>query len=695
MTEPVYTIAVDTGGTFTDLLVEDGSGRPRLYKRGTTPSDPVGGLFAALDAAAADMRVRLDTILARTALFVFGTTRATNAIVTRSTARTALLVTKGHPDVLLFREGGGRRSLFDYSEEYPEPYIPRSLTFELKERVLSDGRILIPLDEGEVRRVLEHLGEQSVEAVAVCLLWSVVNNEHEERVGRLLEHCLPDTPYTLSSRLNPTIREYRRMSSTAIDASLKPLMSAFFRRMEAALKSHGFRGRLLIMTSAGGVLDAATVADAPIHSIGSGPAGAPIAGRYFASLETESRTAIVTDAGGTTFDVSLLRDDEIPRTRETLVSNEGGTYITGFPSVDVRSVGAGGGSIAWVDTGGMLHVGPESAGADPGPVCYGRGNARPTITDACLTLGYLDPDYFLGGGIAVDKGLASDSIRRHIASPLGLDVLEASYAILSLGIDRMVTAIEAITLNQGIDPQDSLLIGGGGGAGLYSAGIAKQLGCWPVLVPGASAALSATGALLSDLQTDFANTQLMSCNDFDFRAANAILEQLDDKCARFVEKSRTDPEHATIRYFAEARYPHQVWEVSVPLPTSRFSTPDQVHDFVSAFHAAHNALFAIEDRESDVEIVLWRAQVSCNLEKSATMRSPTAVGAPGRSVHRDAYFPSRGTVRTPVQQIHELDVGNRYPGPLLVESPVTTLVVDEFAEIVRTQNGSILIYPVS
>ena len=429
MTEPRLTFAADTGGTFTDLVVNSAGGAARLYKRPTTPADPVVGLFDTLGAAAADFNSSVTNLLERSDLFVFGTTLATNAIITSNTARTALLVTAGHPDILLLREGGGRRTLFDYSQEYPEPYIPRALTYEIRERLGADGEVLTALDEQQALEVIARLRETEVEAVAVCLLWSMINNRHETRIGELLARELPGIPHTLSSRLNPSVREYRRTSSTAIDASLKPLMSRFFRHLDEELRTNGFKGRLLIMTSSGGVLDAEHVAETPIHSIGSGPAGAPVAGRHFAALDGGGMTAIVTDAGGTTFDVSLLRDGEIPTTRETMVGDQTSGYITGFPSVDVRSVGAGGGSIAWVDSGGMLHVGPISAGADPGPACYARGGERPTVTDACLVLGYLDPYYFLGGEIQVAVEPAVNAIRRHVAEPLRLDLNEAASAI--------------------------------------------------------------------------------------------------------------------------------------------------------------------------------------------------------------------------------------------------------------------------
>ncbi|MCY3774306.1 MAG: hydantoinase/oxoprolinase family protein [Gemmatimonadetes bacterium] len=688
------TFAADTGGTFTDLVVNSAGGAARLYKRPTTPADPVIGLFDTLGAAADDMNSSVTDLLERSDLFVFGTTLATNAIVTSSTARTALLISEGHPDILLLREGGGRRTLFDYSQEYPEPYIPRALTFEIRERLSAEGEVLTALDERQVLEVIARLRESGVEAVAVCLLWSIINDEHETRIGELLAGELPDVPYTLSSRLNPSVREYRRASSTAIDASLKPLMSRFFRHLEEELRSNGFTGRLLIMTSSGGVLDAGHVAETPIHSIGSGPAGAPVAGRHFAALDGGGMTtAIVTDAGGTTFDVSVLRGGEIPTTRETMVGDQKAGYITGFPSVDVRSVGAGGGSIAWVDSGGMLHVGPISAGADPGPACYKRGGDRPTVTDACLVLGYLDPDYFLGGEIEVAIEPAADVITRHVVEPLGLNLNEAASAILTLATERMVTAIEEITLNQGIDPRQGLLIGGGGGGGLYCTGIAHRLGCWPVLIPSASAALSATGAMLSDLRATYTATELMSARVFDRERANAVLDGLHAQCREFCDGPGAGSIRSEISFSVEARYQEQVWEIEVPLARPEFNSDEDITALVESFHDTHDALFAVRDTGSDVEVLTWVAHVSCALQDADALKPPSAPGRSGAGGTRKAYFPVQGVIDTPVYQVQDLETGRRYPGPLLVESPVTTLVVDARSEVARSANESLLIYP--
>jgi len=388
--------AVDTGGTFTDLVVEDDDGNLSIYKSATTPADPIEGILNVFAVAGEARGTSREELLGSAGTLIHGTTRGLNAVLTQQTARTAMLVTAGHPDVLLIREGG-RSDVFDLRQPYPDPYVPRRLTFEVPERIGPDGAVVRELDEAAVAAVAAELAELEIEAVAVCLLWSIVNPDHELRVGERLAAALPDVPVTLSHQLNPCLREYRRASATAIDASLKPIMSAYIHGLQARLEAAGFDGRLLIVTSFGGALDADEVAAAPIHSLNSGPSMAPVAGRYYSGRDAEAEIAVVADTGGTSYDVSLVRRGRIPWTRETWLGKPYFGHMTGLPSVDVRSVGAGGGSIAWVDRGGLLNVGPQSAGADPGPACYGRGGESATVTDACLVLGLVDADFFLGG----------------------------------------------------------------------------------------------------------------------------------------------------------------------------------------------------------------------------------------------------------------------------------------------------------
>jgi N-methylhydantoinase A len=682
-------LATDMGGTFTDLVLEDESGHVRKFKHPTTPSDPLRGVFGVLSLAADDLGLDLSSFLARVDTFIHGTTRSLNAILTGNTARTALLTTAGHPDILLFREGG-RTKPFDFTHDYPRPYIPRSLTYEVPERVGYDGTIHIPLDEAAVDEIVVQLRAKKVESIAVCLLWSMANPAHETRVAEILADRLPDVPVTLSYRLNPIIREYRRASSTAIDASIKPLMGTYLRALQAELSASGFNGRLLINTSGGGVKDAAEIADSPIHTINSGPAMAPVAGRYYANVDAQSDLAIVADTGGTSYDVSVVRRNRIPVTNEAWLGPKYLGHMTGFPAVDVRSVGAGGGSIAWVDDGGMLRVGPQSAGSEPGPVCYGWGGAEPTVTDACLVLGFIDPDHFLGGRMKLEVVQARDAIRRVIAEPLGLELHEAASAILTLATEHMVGAIDEITLNQGISPVDAVLIGGGGAAGFNTVAIARRLGCRQVIVPALGAVLSAAGALMSDLRSEYTATRPTDSSDFDYAAVNSVLNDLYERSVDFAADAGRDAVNTTIELFAEARYPHQVWELEVPLQVKSFEGIDDVETLRTDFHATHQDVFAVSDPTSPIEIVSWRARVSCTL-RSEVPRPAPAGDASRPHGRRAAYFSELGMTEVEVYQFDHLEEGATVTGPAIIESSVTTVVVDAGAVAHKTTSGSLAI----
>ena len=682
--------AVDTGGTFTDLVVKDTDGTSRMYKSPTTPDDPIHGVLNVLQVAAEANSEPLRDFLGRGERLVHGTTHALNAVVTGNTARTALLVTEGHPDILVLREGG-RDQAFNFLNFFPDPYIPRALTFEVPERVRPDGSIMTPLDEPMVLKVIERLKAAKVDAVAVCLLWSIVNGAHETRIGELLAEHLPDVPWTLSHRLNPAVREFRRASSVAIDASLKPQMGAYMRNLERQLADAGFTGRTLVVTSQAGVIDAADAAEAPIHIVNSGPSMAPIAGRWFAEVDEGATNAIVADTGGTTFDVSLVRKGEIPTTRETWIGPQFRGIMIGFPWVDVKSVGAGGGSIARVDAGGLLHVGPQSAGAVPGPAAYGRGGEHPTVTDASLALGHLDADNFLGGKMKLDTKAAVKAIETHVAKPLGLDVEKAADAILAIATENMVQAIVDITVNQGADPREAVLIGGGGAAGINAVRIAQRLGCERLLVPEVGAALSAAGATMSDLMAEHRSARFLGTTSFDHAAAGAVLDDLTTRCQTFIDGPGKGALDSRIRYTVEARYATQVWEIEVPLRAGRLADAEALAGFVEDFHAAHKSLFAFDDPDSPIEIIGWSAKASCRFNETTGLRLAHLNDAGPKEGRRRAYFAATGWGDVAVHQFESLREGEKIIGPAIVESALTTVVVDPGAVAVRRPSGSLSI----
>lgn len=679
--------AVDTGGTFTDLVIEDEGGRLSIHKSATTPSDPVQGILDVFDVAAQARGISTQELLASGSHLIHGTTRGLNAVLTGATARTAFLTTAGHPDILVFREGG-RTDIFDLSRPYPEPYVPRSLTFEIPERVGPEGEIVRPLDEIATLDVIKTLGERGVEAVAVCFLWSIMNPVHELRVGKLLEQHLPGIPVTLSHRLNPCLREFRRATSACIDASLKPVMSSYIGGLRLRLTQAGFTGRVLIVTSAGGALDADDVAAAPIHSLNSGPAMAPVAGQYFAELDTRSPMAIVADTGGTSYDVSVVRRGRIPWTRETWLGEQYFGQMTGFPSIDVRSIGAGGGSIAWVDAGGLLHVGPASAGADPGPACYGRGGSRPTLTDACVVLGIIDPNYFLGGRIRLNRDAAVNAVRVHVGASLGLDDNQAAAAILKLATERMVRAIEGITIHKGIDPRQAALVGGGGAAGLNVVAIARRLACPEIIIPALGPALSAAGALISELTQTFELVAQTTDVSFDYERVNRVLDELEARCHAFIDGPGAGAIDSGIEFSVEARYPHQVWELEVPMHANRIRGVQDLRKLCSDFHVVHRDVFAIADENSHVEFVSWHARARCRLREPARpeVQSANSGGPEGR---RQIFLPDHGPMSVDIWRIDSLPLSSPIPGPAILESETTTVVIEPPATFQRQPSGTL------
>src|SRR5580704_9655360 len=683
--------ATDTGGTFTDLLIEDDAGRVHMFKAATIPSEPVKGVLDAFDLAARQFQIDRRTLLGRGKMFIHGTTHAINAIITRKTAKTALLVTQGHPDILVLREGG-RVEPFNHAVPYPDPYIPRSLTFEVPERVLASGEIRRPLDPDAVADIADRLQRLGVEAVAVCLLWSVLHPQHERKVGEILAARLPGLPVTLSHLLNPALREYRRAIAAALDASLKPLMNKYLAGLTHSMREAGFDGRILVLTSQGGMVDLEEVQQAPILAINSGPSMAPIAGVRLAAAAARHDDAIVFDTGGTTFDVSLVRNGRVPFTHETWLGRPFQSDLTGFPSVDVRSIGAGGGSIAWVEEGKVLHVGPQSAGAVPGPACYGTGGNNATVTDAALALGYIDPKFFLGGRIKLDHGAAVEAIQRDVAGPLGMSLERAASAVMEVWTENMAQAITDITVNQGIDPAEATIVGGGGAAGLNGAAIAARLGCRTLVVPDIGAALSAYGAVVSDIAREYRQVFVASTAKFDAKGVRQVIESLRRQAAVFSHAAAAAEGAAHTEFLIEARYPHQVWEIDLPIDPERLLAPDGVAQLEQDFHRTHENIFAFSDPDSAVEVIAWRVAVRCPAGGHTELKI-TRFDSELISTRRRAYFPNDGWVEVPVVRFERLAFDDWRVGPAIIESPFSSIVIDRAATFSRTESGNLVVRP--
>jgi N-methylhydantoinase A len=670
-----YRIAVDTGGTFTDVVIADREGRLTVGKALTTPERTFEGFREALANAAEILGVGADGLLRETSVLVYGTTRSTNSLVEGKAAKTALLTTEGFPDTLLYRQGGKREPL-RLAMDFPPPYVPRRLTFEIPERINAEGGIELPLDEAATREIVAGLAAKGIEAVAVSFLWSIVNPAHELRTGELLTELLPGIPFTLSHQLNPIIREYPRTSSTAIDASLKPLMQQHLQEFESDLRSAGYGGEILVSTCSGGVMHVDDVVAKPIYTVKSGPAMGPLAGIAYAANEEQGDDVIIVDTGGTTFDVSMVRAGQVKYTRETWLLGEWIGHNLGLSSVDVRSVGAGGGSIAWIDPGGLLRVGPTSAGAVPGPACYGRGGDEPTVTDAAVVLGYIDPDHFLGGRMALDVAAAA-GVLGPLASELELSLEEAAFAVIALAGEQMIKAIQELTVQDGLNPSESIIVAGGGAAGLNILPIAAALGCQKVLLPRTAGALSACGGQYSDIVSEFSGSQYAHSSHFDFDGVRRVLDDIKARMDAFAsDLEERGIEHFRREWFVEARYLNQQWEMEIPMPLDTFSAEQHVKALVDTFHDVHFRRYAFREDGGAIECVNWKGRITALLDKPSLQRETVRRGAvPEPDRFTKAYFEESGSLETPVFLGEQLWPGAHLAGPAIIEEPTTTIVV--------------------
>jgi N-methylhydantoinase A len=681
-------IAVDVGGTCTDLVVY-GEDRMVVGKVLTTYDSPQVALWEALSDAAQQMGLAPKELLEQTDLFVYSTTRATNAIIEGTTSRTALLVTEGFPDVLVRKEGGRLRP-YDYSTPFPKPYIPRSLTFEIRERISPEGDVLVALDENAVRSTLLEVERTGVEAVAIALLWSTANPRHEQVLAGLVADQLPEVAVSISHELNPIVREYRRASSVAIDASLKPLMQQHLRSVESWLREIGYENRLVAATSFGGVLFFDDLIERPIYSAKSGPSLAPMAGLAYAAAESGVRDLIVCDTGGTSFDVSLVRAGRPVFTRETWLGEPHVGHLTGLSSLDIRSVGAGGGSIAWIDDGGLLRVGPRSAGSQPGPACYGNGGTEPTVTDAAVVLGYIDPGSFLGGRVTLDVEAAEGAVGM-LAEQLGVASERAAQAILVIAGERMADAIREITINEGIDPREAVIVAGGGAAGMTIVPIVEAIGCTRVLLPPTAGALSAAGAHFSDVIGEFSASFFTTESGFDATGVQDALATLERRASDFCDRLRGGGITGfSFEYLVEARYREQVWDLEIPFNPGDLATPGGPLGLRSLFDAEHLRIFTVTDPDQDVEFLNWKVRARGLLEKPS-LDGPLAAPEPLPAGSRSAVFPGHGAIETPTVRGGDLAAGWSMSGPVLIQQPITTIVVPPGWHVRVTNQGSYLI----
>jgi N-methylhydantoinase A len=656
-------IGVDIGGTFTDIVALDARGRLTLAKVPSTPKDLLDGIAAATGMVLA----RAGAKPADVERFIHGTTIATNAILEQKGAVTAVLTTEGFEDVLeLGRMKRSRMYDLAMDSEVPTFLAPRRRRLGIRERLDARGRVLAPLNEDDVRAAAARLSAQGVQAIAVCYLFSFVNPAHERRTREIIADVAPDISVSLSSEVDPTFREYERLCVTAFDAYLGPVVKRYLGGLADTLRGLGVPGVPLIMRSRGGIVSAALAAQQPVTLFLSGPAGGVI-GAAFAAEQAGVRDFVSLDMGGTSNDVAVVHDGR------PLLASEGaiGPYPVRTPMVDVNTIGAGGGSIAWIDAAGGLRVGPRSAGAEPGPACYARGGDEATVTDASVVLGYLNPTRFAGGAMTLDVTAAERALAA-IGRRLGVDAVAAAAGIHRVVNARMADQIRLVTIKRGYDPRQFALVVLGGAGPVHGAALAAEMGMAEVLVPEAPGVLAAFGLLAAAIEHHHARTLQARTDGADLAAVNRCLAELDAAGQGRMREEGVLARDVRVAYAADMRYVGQAYELEVPITAP--VTPERVPEIVAAFHAVHERVYGYARAQQPVEFVNFRAVHTFPLP-----RPVLAPAARDGSLHaavigeRRAYFD--GFVPTAIYERARLPPGARLAGPAIVEQPDTTTVI--------------------
>ena len=680
-----FNVCIDIGGTFTDCVVSDADGRLEIFKVPTTPERFEQGFMDALSHAAKHYSLALSDFLRSCERIVHGTTVSTNALVEGKTVATGFLCNRGHPDILTLREAP-RKQCFDFRLDYPAPYVPRQLTAEIGGRIDALGNEHELLVEADVRAAVERLRRQGVQAIAVCFLWSIVCPTHEVRAREIIREMWPDLPVTVSHELNPIPREYRRAISSAIDASLQPIVSAYTGALCGALAENGFNiDHFLVATCTGGMMPPDAIVAKPIFSVMLGPTLAPVAAQ---NLATEPDVVVV-DMGGTTFDVAAIRDGRLIVSIEAMIGDD----MLGIPKVDVRSVGAGGGSIAWVDVAGMIRVGPRSAGARPGPACYGLGGEHPTVTDANVLLGLIDPDNLLGGRMRLDRAAAASAVEA-LGHTLGLETIDTALAIHTTSNHNMIAAIEDITVMEGINPRESFLVAGGGAVGCHIAAIARELGIARFMVPRFAAGLSAFGGLISTIKWEQATTLFTTADDFALDAVNAALDSMRRDGAAFLERAGLKPDAQRYEQVFFGRYEFQSWEIEVPFETSDgLLGVGDIEHLTAAFHRLHERKYGVKDEADRVEFVTWKVHAFRIVEQPRSevgqvKTARTMVPEGQRTIFLDGFdLP----VEANLHDAEKIPPGVVVEGPAVIADETTTIVIHPESIATADARGNLIV----
>ncbi len=687
-------LTIDVGGTFTDCLVLDDSGQLQRFKASTTPDDPTDGFFAAVAKAAAHYGQSLDRFLGTVEQIVHGTTLGTNILITGRGAKVGMITTKNFRDVLEMRRGirNLHGSMFDMFIAPYEPLVPRDLRLGVEERTLYTGKVLAAVNEEELRTAVRRLLDQNCTAIAVCFLHSYANGENELKAKRIIQEMAPAVYVTTSHEILPVWREFERFSTAVVSAYIGPAVTRYAGKLQNGLRDRGFRGRLLMMLANGLVQVVDECMDRAVYLLNSGPAAAPSAACYLGGLHGK-KNLLSMDMGGTSFDICVVREGEIPTTTDSWV----GEHRVAIKMVDVPTVGAGGGSLAWIDTLGLLRMGPQSAGADPGPAAYGRGNEA-TVTDADLVLGYISADFFLGGDIKLDVDRSHAAVAR-IGSRVGLNEEQAAQIMFTTINNVMANLVTEACTKKGHDVRDFTLVAGGGAGGVHAAAIARQLGIPMVIVPRVAALMSAFGMFVMDLGLEYARSCARRQNQLDFAEINALYADMRRRAKADFGRIGIPEAQLSYQPTVEMRYVGQFHEVEIELPEGELNA-DSLQLLLQRFHAKYEKLYTYSMTWRDAEFLTFHLKVTAPprpVQLGAEVASGRSVDAARRGVRSCLFDGSAQREEVPVYDWDRLEPDHRVLGPALIDDRTTTVLiprgfagaVDRYGNLVLTAEAAV------
>jgi N-methylhydantoinase A len=669
-----YRLGIDAGGTFTDFILADREGEVRIFKALSTPHDPTQAIRNGLALIEEETGITAREIVSNADLCINGTTVGLNALIQHKGARTGLIATAGHEDSIEIRLGH-KEDGYRYDPEYPPAtmLVPRYLRRGVRERVISTGAVHTPLHEEDVRDACRHFLREGVESVAISFVWSVLHPEHESRAAEIVREMMPGVRLTVGSQLYPQVREYTRTSTAIVNAYLAPILSRYVEAVDGYFQSLGARQPVRYFQSNGGLALGSVVSDQSVYAINSGPASAPQAALYIGE-PWDLKNIITVDMGGTSFDITLTRDGRANVSKNIDFLR----YRIGIPMIQVETLGAGGGSIGWIDSMGLMQMGPQSAGSEPGPACYDQGGEKPTTTDANLVLGYLNPDGLVGGRLPLSVGKARAAIETHLARPLGLTVEQAAYGMFTIVNNNMVNAIRRVSVERGYDPRDFVLNCAGGATGAHITALAREMGIRRVLVSKLASGLCAYGQIISDVKYNYMAPAPVRLEGAAAAARlDGLFEGLESRGIAVLKGDGFADDRISIRRSLDMRYVGQVHECTVdvdPFPLDEAA----LERLKAAFHARHEELYTYSEPGSMVEVVNVESAICGQVDKPRRMSIATGKGAEAAQAGlRDMIFAADGATRpTPVYAGALLGAGDRIIGPAVIEEVTTTIVIE-------------------